>query len=246
MRQLIPAIFCVRIVVFGALLVFCSYIGHAQRKYYEFNNPAALKLTKERINQLTSAEWLGERLRIVTRHDLSDYKMRDEIVYKKDGTYSSGAMEGTWKVKYNKYLVLTSNEPKKTSSRHPIAGIYSVTSLTDSTLMMMKLHSSSGDMKREMLFRKRIGAKDQDTARTNLKAFHNRISPKVTPDLKLDLLRNVFDESEAVSSGFASRRAQVPLGQLDAIDSLALACIQEKNKAVISLKAFFRQYRLCR
>jgi len=57
-----------KIVVAPCLLI-VTLPGFSQRKYYEFNNPEALKLNKKRIELLTSRPWEFKQLDVYIRDD---------------------------------------------------------------------------------------------------------------------------------------------------------------------------------
>ena len=117
--------------------------GISQRKYYEFNNPEALKLNKKRIDLLTSRAWEFKQLDVYIRGDKSTYyPFLEKLVYKTDGTYSCRQLTGTWKVRYNRYLVHTAGD-EQAGPRDAVLGIYAVTQLNDSSLILTKLQSSS-------------------------------------------------------------------------------------------------------
>ena len=69
------------------------------------------------------------------------------------GPIAAAMLTGTWKVQYNRYLVHTASS-KEVKGDHPVLGIYSVTHLTDSSLVLTKLQSSAGDMVRKLTFQR--------------------------------------------------------------------------------------------
>jgi hypothetical protein len=129
-----------------------SHTVFSQRKYYEYNNPDALKLTKARIQMLTSGEWIGSKLEVDIPSNNFGFRNRHKITYRPDKTYLAEGLSGNWKIKYDQYLIHTATTTKR-GQHHPFVGIYSVTALNDSTLTLVKLHSSSSDMARILSFR---------------------------------------------------------------------------------------------
>ena len=224
------------------LCVFCLQPAFSQRKYYEFNNPADIKLTSEKIDLLTSTTWQAKKMRVIVRQDMSDYNIHDHIAYNPDGTYQCRKSAGTWTIKYNRYLVLKANQNAQERHNHPIEGIFAVTNLNDSSLWMMKLHSSTGDMKRELVFRKKSPYKRNPTDTVVINWRQEIRTP--LGDTDLDPYRKIFDENESVNFSVLPARYEVPTDQLNIIDSLILTHISstEKYSELRSLRGYFRQY----
>jgi hypothetical protein len=199
--------------------------GFSQRKYYEFNNTEALKLNKKRIDLLTSRAWELKQLDVYIRGDKSTYyPFLEKLVYKSDGTYNCRQLTGTWKVKYNRYLVHSAgDEQAGPSDPDPVLGIYAVTQLNDSSLILIKLQSSAGDMKRSLSFNKWVEA-------------------------PIDSFRKVFSQNEPVNFYVVPQRHGVPGEKLSTIDSLAWEFIKgsgghhRERPAVQSLNPYYRQY----
>jgi hypothetical protein len=214
---------CIRKIVATAALFMIILPGFSQRKYYEFNNPEALKLNKKRIELLTSRAWEFKQLDVYIRGDKTTYHpFLEKLVYKPDGTYSCRQTTGTWKVEYNRYLVHTASN-EQAGPRDPVLGIYAVTQLNDSSLILTKLQSSAGDMKRSLTF--------------------NRWR-----DVPIDSFRKVFSQNEPVNFYVVPQRHSVPTEKLSAIDSLALDFINDSghhhrdSPTIQSLNPYFRQY----
>ena len=223
--------------------------GISQRKYYEYNNPQALRLTKKRIELLTSTGWECKQVDVYIRGDKTTYSSWEELLYSPDGTYSSRRLTGTWKVQYNRYLVHTAVDNKNRSN--PIMGIYSVTHLNDTSMTLMKIQSSSGDMARKLTFQKsivRVG-KAYPTDQSRLSSRVNRNLPVRESDpAALDTFRKIFDEDEPVNFYVVPQRDYVSVDELTTVDSLALAFIKNFSgdhsgrSTITSLKPYFRQY----
>lgn len=219
-----PTSGCMRKIVVTAGLFFMVILpGFSQRKYYEFNNPEALKLNKRRLELLTSTAWELQQLDVYIRGDKSTYHpFLKKLVYKTDGTYSCRELTGTWKVRYNRYLVHTA-AGEQAGPADPVLGIYSVTQLNDSSLILTKLQSSTGDMTRSLTFNK----------------MEN------TP---IDNFRKVFSQNEPVNFYVVPQRHSVPREELSKIDSLATVFIKNsvhnhrESPTIQSLNPYFRQY----
>jgi len=212
----------IRKIIVTAVLFTAILPGFSQRKYYEFNNPEALKLNKKRIDLLTSRAWDFKQLDVYVRGDKSTYyPFLEKLVYKPDGTYSCAQLTGTWKVQYNRYLVHTAGA-KQAGPRDPVLGIYAVTQLNDSSLILTKLQSSAGDMKRSLTFNKMEAA-------------------------PIDNFRKVFSQNEPVNFYVVPQRYSVPKEKLSTIDSLALVFIKNsgdrrESPTIQSLNPYYRQY----
>ena len=139
------------------ICLFTSHISLSQKKYYEFNNPEALKINQKRLALLTSGQWEGKDLLVLIRGEESAYKNTKQVIYRPNGTYSANNVKGKWEIKYNRYLVHTVDnvsEYEIGNTRNPLAGIYSITALNDSSLTLTKIQSSAQDMIWVMSFMK--------------------------------------------------------------------------------------------
>ena len=126
-------------------------------------------------------------------------------------------------------------------------GIYSVTQLNDSSLVLTKLQSSTGDMVRKLVFQKGY--------RSTVQTYQRPIRPVGTSQphwereaTAFDTFRKVFDEDEHVNFYVVPQRRNISIHELDTIDSLALAFVKKHGgdyrgrSTVRSLKPYFRQY----
>ena len=172
---------------------------------------------------MTSRAWEFKQLDVYIRDDKSTYyPFLEKLVYRSDGTYSCRQMTGTWKVQYNRYLVHTAAN-EQAGPRDPVLGIYAVTQLNDNSLILTKLQSSAGDMKRSLTFNK-------------------------WKDAPIDSFRKVFSQNEPVNFYVLPQRHSVPTEKLSMIDSLALVFIKNsgthrrEGSTIQSLNPYFRQY----
>jgi hypothetical protein len=176
------------------LIAFCLAFHNAfpQRKYYEYNNPEALKLTSRRIEMLTSAEWQANEMHLMMRGDKYTYRHRETISYKPDGTYAASSLEGNWKIVYNRYLVHTPTSQKVPDQDHSVVGIYSITSINDSILTLTKLHSSTRDMTTRISFVKQTEERGEDGRLSH--ALNSVSERRRLSDSELDSLRFLSKE----------------------------------------------------
>jgi hypothetical protein len=231
-----------RTAITACFLLLVILPGFSQRKYFEFNNPEALKLNKKRIDLLTSAAWECKQLDVYVRGDKTTYRSHGDLLYKSDGTYTSHRLTGTWKILYNRFLVHTSDGKKTGNQSDPMLGIYSVTHMNDTSMILTKLQSSSGDMARTLTFQK--SARKGGTV-SGTQVSVPRVESKETP---VDTFRKVFEEDEPVSFYVVPQRHSVSVDELDLIDSLALKFVKtnggdhQGRTTIRSLKPYFRQY----
>jgi hypothetical protein len=139
---------------FPALLIICFIAspGYSQRKYFEYNNPNAIVLNSENLKLLIGRTWYETELIYIMRSDTTKVTGFDQIHYNKDGTFTSAYGEGTWEIKYRKYIIQKIPERSKYNRPPRFDGIFSVTTLGDSSLTLEKTLTSSQDMKRIFSF----------------------------------------------------------------------------------------------
>jgi len=141
-----------RILVLPAisLVVFIHSNCLGQREYYQYNNPDAIKIRGDVLARLTANEWSVIDIRWLIRKDTFDYGGRGaSLKLNKNLTYNSGRLQGTWQIKYNRYLVLTDTN-RVLHNKTGISGTFGITSFTDSMLVLQKIHTSSRDMSTTM------------------------------------------------------------------------------------------------
>ena len=146
------------------ILLGCSINAFSQRSYYEYNNPDALRISRKTIELLSSAEWAVQDVSWLIKKDTFNYSaLGATLTFRKDGSFS-GYCGGTWKIKYNHYLVLDEQCGRK--DNRDLSGVYSITSLEDSLVTLTKVHTSSGDMSKTMTLVKYVSK--QRVARSDL------------------------------------------------------------------------------
>jgi len=133
------------IVLFGSLFM------NAQVKSFELSNPSAIQMDNVNLEQVTSKRWIAYKLNTTIRGDLTETKKKFSLVYNEDNTFTYGRSEGIWELIDDKYIKHTLND-EEDESRFNFGGIYGVTTLTDTTLTLTKLLTSSHNMKRIIHF----------------------------------------------------------------------------------------------
>jgi hypothetical protein len=142
---------CHKCTILFCLTISCclSYkVTEGQRKYFEFNNAEAIRLTAKRIESLCSREWYVSRIEYKERERNYDHHTYQSIRYNKDGTYTFGREKGSWELIYGKYLRHEADEVHR--NYVGLAGIYSVLAMSDTAVIITKVLTSSGDMKRTL------------------------------------------------------------------------------------------------
>ena len=162
----------------------------AQRKYFEYNNPEAKRITDKMIAKLVAHDWKVREIKVKVRQDTFTYH-GGSLKYNIDGTYQGRYQDGgTWKVEYNRYI----NHVSKATDPgvRVFSGIYSILELTDTVLVMQELQTSSRDMSRTIYFSKNpFPAKWQSISTT--REYPHRIGP-LTPSI-LDNISRLTDET---------------------------------------------------
>jgi hypothetical protein len=121
----------------------------AQVKSFEYNNPEAIQLNDEKIDLLTSQLWRVYKTIFEYRGHIIETSANESFSYNSDFSFSYYDSQGVWTLIDQKYIRHQLNM-KGDEGRLNFGGIYSVTTLTDSTLILTKLLTSSHDMKRTM------------------------------------------------------------------------------------------------
>jgi predicted NUDIX family NTP pyrophosphohydrolase len=134
-------------VVFTLLFLMTTAIpSSAQRRYFEYNNPDAKKLNDKRRAILCGRMWYVDSVAVIIRGDTTYYYHHGlSIDYNEGGTYWLNRELGNWSIRYGRYL---RHEPVEAKAGVSFAGIFSVTSISDTSLVLTKLQTSSRDMQR--------------------------------------------------------------------------------------------------
>lgn len=134
------------------LLVAPSHIN-AQLKSFELSNPHAIELTGRNLELLKSCDWNIKRIDTKTRENVIDNKGFGSLEYFGNGTFQYRGSKGTWELIDSKFLNHKLDN-YKAEGRLNFGGIYSATELTDSTLVLTKLLTSTNDMSRTIYLKK--------------------------------------------------------------------------------------------
>ena len=138
---------------FLILTVFCVLGLHSQPKSFELSNPNAIELTGNNLEHLLSTYWRIQKIDTKMREQLIDTKVYGSIEYSNDGTFKYSGSNGNWQLLESKFIKhqLEDNEDER---RFNFGGIYCATELTDSTLVLTKIFTSTNDMSRTIYLRK--------------------------------------------------------------------------------------------
>lgn len=141
MKKLIPLLFVLAFPM-------CAY---SQAKSFEFTNQDAIELTAGKLNLLLAHPWEATHVDLNNRGVLTETQRWTSLDYKNDGTFEYAGFRGRWSIVENKYIRHKLNS-REEETRSNFGGIYAVTLLTDSTLTLVKLLTSTHDMKRMLYF----------------------------------------------------------------------------------------------
>ena len=138
-------------IVFSISVNICT----GQKKYFEYQNSEAIRLSKTELKLLTSKDWYPDVIEDKIRNDTILTTHFNKIKYNFDGSYLLGKCSGQWSIKYNKYIEHLSDSNRNCKT-YEFGGIYSILVLNDSALVITKLMTSSQDMKRTIFFTDKI------------------------------------------------------------------------------------------
>ena len=119
----------------------------AQIKTYEYNYPRAILLDSESLSILTSQDWHIYQIDWEIKGNFTSAPAYGTIRYHSDLTFNYGSADGNWTLTEGKYIN-HSLKHREDEVMYKFGGIYSVTTLTDSTLTLTKVLTSSYDLKR--------------------------------------------------------------------------------------------------
>jgi hypothetical protein len=189
----------------------------AQRKYFEYNNPEAKRITEKMIDKLVAHEWHVTEIKVKVRLDTFTYD-GGSVKYNIDGSFQDrNQTDGIWKVEYKRYI----NHDSK--SRHPgvrvFSGIYSILELTDTVLVLQELQTSSREMSRTIWFSKNPSHRRGQAFRTGqvmpiVPLFSGRTT-KLT-EFQVDSVSGLSDEA-LFTDGFGFTRDSVIIQTPDSV-----------------------------
>lgn len=123
--------------------------ANAQTKNFELDNPNSLPIDTESMEALTSGYWRVYKDETESRGTVTSTSKNISMCYYPDGTFFYNGSTGTWKVLEDRYIEHKLDN-KQAESRLNFGGIFSLTELDNSTLVLTKLMTSSHDMKRTL------------------------------------------------------------------------------------------------
>jgi hypothetical protein len=125
----------------------------SQVKYFELTNPDALQLTDSRIQLLTSSPWKSYLVDTYIRgtHIKNDIKVI--LKYSKEGLFEYKGGDGVWMILEDHFVKHIMIDEGNRYNNYKFGGIYAVTELSDSTLTLTKILTSSYDMQRTIYFK---------------------------------------------------------------------------------------------
>jgi len=138
-----------KLLIFHCAIVLISGCAFSQAPF-ELENRKALKLTENRLQMLMNKEWRVKKVETYNRGntDVSTFSNFGRIKYNPDWTFNCNNLkcDGAWTIiegKYIRHRLERQDEIKKN-----FGGTYAVTFLSDTTLVLTKVLTSSKDMKR--------------------------------------------------------------------------------------------------
>jgi hypothetical protein len=120
-------------------------ICFGQKGTFELANDDAIKLTSKR-KQLLAQTWRVEKLETYNRGETIVTLRGYFLTYHPDGTFNYRSASGNWSIINHRYIKHQLN--REDEVRTNFGGIFSITSITDSTIVLTKVLTSTSDMKR--------------------------------------------------------------------------------------------------
>lgn len=135
-------------------LIICLTFWLCAQKYYEYDNPDAKRISSTDFNLLLSKTWVADSLVLISKDNRTSSiisRAGSRLTYESNGKYHYGSHAGEWQILKKRYIqhdLTTLNSPHQMT----LGGIYIITELSDSTLILSKSVTSSHDTKRVMKF----------------------------------------------------------------------------------------------
>ncbi len=136
------------------LLIALIHLVHfelAGQRSFELNNPEAILLDRQNLSMLIGPFWVSEDQEMLVRDDTIGRFGTSYITYFSHDSFVFNGMPGSWELIDRKYIKHSLTNMKYEGELR-FGGIFSVAELTDSTLTLVKLLTSSHDMKRTIYF----------------------------------------------------------------------------------------------
>ena len=123
---------------------------------YQWLDTEALELSEDVLDKLIGKDWDHE-IMVTSMRGTTDTLTRTtlDIIYYKDSTVKQHLYSGTWKVVKNKLIVNEITWNRKNSLEMLLNGAFSIYEITDSTLVLVRKMTSSGDYINKYLFSNR-------------------------------------------------------------------------------------------
>ncbi|HEX5169890.1 MAG TPA: hypothetical protein VFW11_12015 [Cyclobacteriaceae bacterium] len=118
-----------------------------QVRSFEFSNPFAIELTTENLEMIMAREWRVVQVDTENRGNITETKGRSSLKINGDKTFNYSGKKGNWEILEGKYINYRLDS-KDDETVLNFGGIYAVTNVTDTTLTLTKLLTSTHDMKR--------------------------------------------------------------------------------------------------
>ncbi len=136
-----------------ALIFICSQISLAQITGLPGIDPNAMPISAADISVLHNKKWNCEKIVETRRGEVMERELRTSITFLEDGKFIESFLHsGNWTTVENKFVNITGVQKGKLAARVLMRGSYSVYKITDSTLVLGQILTSSGDWKKEYWF----------------------------------------------------------------------------------------------
>ncbi len=129
------------------VFLFLSLFAAAQTQSFELLNSDAIELTGEKLTFLTTHSWKVDRVDTQIRNETVHTKGWAFLEFEKGNLFEYGGKRGSWELIEKKYLRYQLDSPEE-EANYNFGGTYAVVSLTDTTLALTKILTSTRDMKR--------------------------------------------------------------------------------------------------
>lgn len=136
------------------VILLLSINSLSQVKDFELTNPDALQLTDSRIELLTSTPWKSYLLVTYIRGNHTENSLKAVLKYTKEGFFEYMGGNGVWTVLEDRFIKHIMIDDNKRHIDYKFGGKYAITEISDSTLTLTKMLTSSYDMQRIIYFRK--------------------------------------------------------------------------------------------
>ncbi|AHM63397.1 hypothetical protein D770_25770 [Flammeovirgaceae bacterium 311] len=134
----------ISIVLLFLLVSTCSV---AQTKNFELLNPDAIDLSQEQLKYLTTHSWKVDRINTRIRDETVNTKGWAFLEFGEGNKFKYGGKSGEWELVENRYIRYQLKN-QEDEANFNFGGIYAVIALSDTTLTLAKILTSTHDMKR--------------------------------------------------------------------------------------------------